>query len=83
MMLPRVIGLAVGLFITWMVFFGAGYFGAVWTHYFADEPPKSAGEVSVKVIESPQPYVGLFCPGYHPGRKCPEAPRQTASKPHE
>ena len=54
-MLPRIVGLAVGLFITWMVFFGAGYFGAVWTHYFADEPPKSTGEVSATIVPAQKP----------------------------
>jgi hypothetical protein len=57
MILPRLIGLAVGLFVTWMVFFGAGYFGAVWTHYFADEPAQqqTSGEVSVKIIPGQKP----------------------------
>jgi hypothetical protein len=55
MMLPRLIGLAAGLFITWMVFFGAGYFGAVWTHYFADEPPKNTGEVSATIVPAQKP----------------------------
>ena len=54
-MLPRIIGLAVGLFITWMVFFGAGYFGAVWTHYFSDEPPKNTGEVSATIVPAQNP----------------------------
>jgi hypothetical protein len=46
-----------------MIFFGAGYFGAVWTHYFADEPaPKNTGEVSVKIIPPSKP----VCPkGQH------------------
>jgi hypothetical protein len=72
MMLPRIIGLAVGLFITWMVFFGPNYFGMVWTHYFADEPaPKTTGEVSVKIIKQPMPYVGPSCDKNHP---CPAPP---------
>jgi hypothetical protein len=54
-MVPRIIGLAVGLFITWMVFFGAGYFGAVWTHYFADEPPKNTSEVSATIVPAQKP----------------------------
>jgi len=34
-----------------MIFFGAGYFGAVWTHYFSgDSPPAHGAEVSVKVL---------------------------------
>jgi hypothetical protein len=54
MILRHVIGLAIALVLTWMIFFGAGYFGAVWTHYFADEPePKNTGEVSVKIVPPP------------------------------
>lgn len=51
MIVPRIIGVAVGLLLTWMIFFGAGYFGAVWTHYFSGEtsPPHNS-EVSVKVL---------------------------------
>ena len=70
-MVPRLVGLAVGLVFTWMVFFGAGYFGAVWTHYFADEPPKSSGEVSVKIINQPgsgMPATVPSCTKEHP---CP------------
>jgi hypothetical protein len=34
-----------------MIFFGAGYFGGVWTHYFSGEaPPSNTSEVSVKVL---------------------------------
>ena len=55
MILPRIIGLVVGLGLTWMIFFGAGYFGAVWTHYFADEPPKATGEVSVNIVPAQKP----------------------------
>jgi hypothetical protein len=61
MMLPRIFGLVVGLFVTWMVFFGAGYFGGVWKHYFADEPPKSTGEVSVNIIRAPPPRISSDC----------------------
>ena len=77
MILRHVIGLAIALILTWMVFFGAGYFGAVWTHYFADEPSQqqTPGEVSVKVIKQPMPYVGPACDKDHP---CPPQP-----KPHE
>ena len=52
MIVPRIVGLAVGLLLTWMIFFGAGYFGAVWAHYFSGEaPPRApASEVSVKVL---------------------------------
>ena len=65
------IGLAVALILTWMIFFGAGYFGAVWTHYFADEPEqKISNEVSVKIIKQPVPHVGA-CDKEHP---CPMAP---------
>jgi|GraSoiStandDraft_5_1057265.scaffolds.fasta_scaffold253886_3 hypothetical protein len=74
MILPRVIGLAVALFFTWMVFFGAGYFGAVWTHYFADEPAhpaRNTGEVSVKIIKEQMPYGGASCDKGHP---CPARP---------
>jgi hypothetical protein len=54
--LKHVIGLGIALILTWMIFFGAGYFGAVWTHYFADEPaPKNTGEVSVKIIPPSKP----------------------------
>jgi hypothetical protein len=68
--LKHVIGLAIALVLTWMIFFGAGYFGAVWTHYFADEPEKKAtGEVSVTIVKQPVPYVGA-CNKEHP---CPPA----------
>jgi hypothetical protein len=55
MILRHIVGLAIALTLTWMLFFGANYFGAVWTHYFADEPPPPAhaGEVSVKIIRDP------------------------------
>jgi hypothetical protein len=70
MILPRIIGLVVGLGLTWMIFFGAGYFGAVWTHYFADEPSsKNVGEVSVTIVK--QPYVGPSCDKDHPCRTAP------------
>lgn len=76
MILRHVVGLAIALFFTWMVFFGAGYFGAVWTHYFADEPApqQTPGEVSVKIINT-TPYVGPACEKGHP---CPQQP-----KPHD
>jgi hypothetical protein len=71
-MLPRIIGLAIALVLTWMVFFGAGYFGAVWTHYFSGESPqKNTGEVSATIIKGPTPNVGQCVQG-HP---CPEPPR--------
>jgi len=80
---PRIIGIAVGLLLTWMIFFGAGYFGAVWTHYFSGEtPPAPASEVSVKVVTPPLSYIGLFCPNYRPGLKCPVRQKRTAPKPH-
>ena len=66
--------LAVALLLTWMVFFGAGYFGAVWTHYFSREPPhgtNNPGEVSVKIINA-TPHVGPSCDKGHP---CPEQPK--------
>jgi len=65
-MVRRVVVLAVALGLTLMVFLGAGYWGAVWTHYFSDEttPPKNMGEVSVKIIqdrtEGPRPCVGCL-----------------------
>ena len=76
MILRHLIGLAIAIFFTWMVFFGAGYFGAVWTHYFADEPPQqqTSGEVSVKIIRMPS-NVGAACEKDHP---CPPQP-----KPHD
>jgi hypothetical protein len=56
MIVPRIIGIAVGLLLTWMIFFGAGYFGGVWTHYFSGEPePKNAAEVSVKIVPPAKP----------------------------
>ncbi|MBV9571048.1 MAG: hypothetical protein JO056_07400 [Alphaproteobacteria bacterium] len=61
-MVRRVVVLAVALGLTWMVFFGANYFGVVWTHYFAGEPDNKTGEVSVNVLPAkPQ------CP---PGKVC-------------
>jgi len=58
--------------LTWMIFFGAGYFGAVWTHYFADEPQsKSTGEVSVKIVRQPMPHIRPSCDKEHP---CSTAP---------
>jgi hypothetical protein len=71
MMLPRIVGLAVAVVVTWMVFFGAGYFGGVWRHYFADEPPKNTGDVSAIIIKGPAPNAGQCAKG-HP---CPEPPR--------
>lgn len=61
MILRHIIGLAIALVFTWMLFFGANYFRVVWTHYFSDEPPKSTGEVSAKIIDlkpdiGPPPY---------------------------
>ncbi len=77
MILPRIIGLVIGLGLTWMIFSGAGYFGAVWTHYFAGEPEqKNTGEVSVKILPNPTAGNGLCDP--HTG-KCSSA----APKPHE
>ena len=56
MIVPRIVGIAVGLLLTWMIFFGAGYFGAVWTHYFSGESePKSTSEVSVKIVPAGKP----------------------------
>jgi hypothetical protein len=65
-----------------MIFFGAGYFGAVWTHYFADEPPQQQvpGEVSVKILPNPASGNGLCDP--HTG-KCSTAPNNSTQKPHE
>ena len=66
--------LALALLLTWMLFFGAGYFGAVWTHYFSGEPPRSMsnpGEVSVKIINT-TPHVGPSC---GKGHTCPEQPK--------
>ena len=66
--------LAVALILTWMLFFGANYFGAVWTHYFAGEPPRSAsnpGEVSVKIINTP-PHAGQSC---EKGHSCSQQPK--------
>jgi hypothetical protein len=80
MMLPRIFGLAVGVFVTWMVFFGAGYFGGVWKHYFADEPQKNTGEVSVKVLPNPTAGMGLCDPHT---RQCSTASSDAAPKPHE
>jgi hypothetical protein len=56
-LLRHIVGLGIALVLTWMLFFGAGYFGAVWTHYFADEPPQqqTPGEVSVKIIPPAKP----------------------------
>jgi|KBSMisStandDraft_5_1062788.scaffolds.fasta_scaffold31015_6 hypothetical protein len=55
-MFRRIVVLAVALGLTWMVFYGANYFGAVWTHYFSGEPdPKNAGEVSVKIVPAGKP----------------------------
>lgn len=60
----RVVVLGVALGLTLMVFFGAGYFGAVWSHYFSgDSEQKSASEVSVKLL----PGKGTACPA---GRRC-------------
>lgn len=74
--------LAVALILTWMLFFGANYFGVVWTHYFAGEPPRSTrsnpGEVSVKIVPNPTTGTGLCDP--HTG-KCSGA-RSLAPKPH-
>jgi uncharacterized protein involved in cysteine biosynthesis len=68
MIVRHVIGLAIALALTWMIFFGAGYFGAVWTHYFADKPEqKNTGEVSVKILP-PQPVPVANCTKDHP---CP------------
>jgi hypothetical protein len=79
--LKHVIGLAIALALTWMIFFGAGYFGAVWTHYFSDEPEqKSTGEVSIKVLPNPTAGNGLCDP--HTGR-CSSTPSGSAPKPHE
>ena len=81
MILRHVIGLAIALLLTWMVFFSAGYFGAVWTHYFADEPPQqqTSGEVSVKVLPRPTNGNGLCDPKT---RNCSGAPNSATAKPH-
>jgi hypothetical protein len=65
-----------------MIFFGAGYFGAVWTHYFADEPPQqqTPGEVSVKILPSSTIGNRLCDPKT---RKCSSAPASTIPKPHD
>jgi hypothetical protein len=56
MILRHVIGFAIALVLTWMLFFGANYFGAVWTHYFSGGPaPKNAGEVSVQIVPAAKP----------------------------
>jgi hypothetical protein len=55
MILRHVIGLAIALLFTWMLFFGANYFRVVWTHYFADEPPKNTGEVSATIVPAQKP----------------------------
>jgi hypothetical protein len=62
-MFPRLVGLAVALGVTLMIFFGAGYFGAVWSHYFSSEPPKNTGVVTVNIISGGKPP----CP---PGKRC-------------
>jgi hypothetical protein len=76
MILRHIVGLAIALTLTWMLFFGANYFGVVWTHYFADEPtpPAHTGEVSVQIVKAPTPIVGV-CDKDHP---CPPQP-----KPHD
>jgi hypothetical protein len=80
-MIRRVVVLAVALGLTLLLFLGAGYFGAVWTHYFAGEPQqKSSSEVSVKILPAPTAGNGLCNPKT---RKCPEALNSTAPKPHE
>lgn len=61
-MLRRLVVLAVALGLTLIIFLAAGYFGAVWTHYFASEPPKNSGEVSVKIVPAQKE-----CP---PGKRC-------------
>jgi hypothetical protein len=56
-MFRRVVVLAVALGLTLLVFLGAGYYGAVWTHYFSGAPDqKNPGEVSVQIV---------------PAKKCP------------
>jgi len=55
-LIRQAVVLAVALGLTLMIFFGAGYFGAVWTHYFSGEPEqKSAGEVSVNIVPAKKP----------------------------
>jgi hypothetical protein len=55
-LLRRIVVLAIALGLTLMIFLGAGYWGAVWTHYFSGEPePKNTGEVSVKIIPAGKP----------------------------
>jgi uncharacterized iron-regulated membrane protein len=67
-MFRHLVVLAVALGLTWMIFFGAGYFGAVWTHYFSGEPaPKNTGEVSATIINQRAPKV-YPCSKAHP---CP------------
>ena len=57
MIVRHIIGLAIALFFTWMVFFGANFFGVVWTHYFADEPTQqqTSGEVSATIVPADKP----------------------------
>lgn len=69
--------LVAALALTWIIFFGASYFGAVWTHYFAGAPSGSTsntGEVSVKIINT-TPYAGRSCDKDH---ACAQQP-----KPHD
>jgi len=68
-MFRRVVVLAVALGLTLMVFFGAGYFGSVWTHYFSGEPEQknTTGEIAVKIINQPAPKI-YPCSKSHP---CP------------
>jgi len=54
-MFRRLVVFAVALGVTLMIFFGAGYFGAVWSHYFSSEPPKDTGVVTVNIIPAGKP----------------------------
>jgi hypothetical protein len=61
-----------------MIFFGANYFGAVWTHYFSGEtPPARNGEISVKVLPNPDTTINGECPS----RNCAPSKSETATKP--
>lgn len=81
-MIRHVIGLLIALAFTLLIFLGAGYFGAVWTHYFSDEPPQQTpGEVSVKIIRDPVQAVP--CAGCLSTPSPAEVRRTTKQKPHD
>ncbi len=50
MIVRHLVVLTVAVGLTLMIFFGAGYFGAVWTHYFTGAPEQNTGEVTVKIV---------------------------------